>query len=148
MAICTGRNYTSEIDRTECIGNSLVTINNNFKNLDESLCSVINTVVTPLPALEMTATFTVLSEHHDRTIVIDSSSSVDIILPTGLPIGTQVSFIRGGTGSVKFASQNISVNIRSTPTNAFISFAFQNSVATAYYWKNNTWYVFGDLIPV
>jgi microcystin-dependent protein len=44
MADCTIRNYTSVIDRTECIGNSLVTINNNFESLDKEICDNTNRI--------------------------------------------------------------------------------------------------------
>lgn len=45
MAICTGTQYTQRILRTECIGNSLVTINNNFLNLDLEVCRLDNELV-------------------------------------------------------------------------------------------------------
>jgi hypothetical protein len=45
MAICTGTVYTQRILRTECVGNSLVTINNNFQNLDLEACRLDNEVV-------------------------------------------------------------------------------------------------------
>lgn len=45
MAICTGNQYTQIINRTDCIGNSLVTINNNFKNLDIATCDLDNRVI-------------------------------------------------------------------------------------------------------
>ena len=45
MAICTGSVYTQRILRTECVGNSLVTINNNFRNLDLEACRLDNEVV-------------------------------------------------------------------------------------------------------
>lgn len=35
---------TTEIQRTECIGNSLITINNNFDNLDQSVTNINNEV--------------------------------------------------------------------------------------------------------
>ena len=43
--ICTGTQYTQRINRSECIGNSLVTINDNFKNLDEAACELNNDVI-------------------------------------------------------------------------------------------------------
>lgn len=46
MATCTGTQYTQRILRTECIGNSLVTINNNFLNLDLEVCRLDNEIVT------------------------------------------------------------------------------------------------------
>ena len=38
MAICTGDSYVQLIEKTECIGNSLVKINYNFTELDKKLC--------------------------------------------------------------------------------------------------------------
>lgn len=159
MAICTGRNYTTEIPKTECIGNSLGTINSNFENLDNKVCEIFNIAVDPLQAIEFSSNFTIVNEYHDKTIVVNSTDSVNdpvtITLPKGLDPGTQVSFIRNdetieGTKDVVFAA-DAGVEVRSTPDNNFVRFAFPNSVATAYYWKNNgtkdIWFVFGDLIP-
>jgi hypothetical protein len=146
MATCTGREYTTEIERTECIGNSLVTINNNFRSIDTQICSIVNDYVTPQLAIELNASFTILPEYHDKTIVINSANQVNITLPTTVPPGTQVSFIRALSGDVRFVGDT-GVSVRSTPDNSFVSFAFVNSVATAYFWNNNTWFVFGDLIP-
>lgn len=44
MATCTGNNYVQTIDRSECIGNSLVKINANFKALDNETCRVSNII--------------------------------------------------------------------------------------------------------
>lgn len=44
MATCTGDQYVENIERTECIGNSLVKINNNFKNLDVAVCETGNDI--------------------------------------------------------------------------------------------------------
>lgn len=44
MATCTGNNYVQTIDRSECIGNSLVKINNNFKALDKEACRLSNII--------------------------------------------------------------------------------------------------------
>lgn len=42
MAACTGDLYVDYISRTECIGNSLVTINKNFATLDSAVCDANN----------------------------------------------------------------------------------------------------------
>ena len=42
MAICTGDSIVQNIERTECIGNSLTKINNNFSALDVAVCEVSN----------------------------------------------------------------------------------------------------------
>ena len=44
MAICTGDSIVQNIERTECIGNSLTKINNNFKNLDITSCELGNDI--------------------------------------------------------------------------------------------------------
>lgn len=49
-ANCTGDQYVQNIERTECIGNSLVKINNNFKNLDLAICGIGSTYVNQLSA--------------------------------------------------------------------------------------------------
>lgn len=151
MADCTGRNFTTEIDRTECIGNSLATINANFQNLDTEICGILNKDVPALPAIEVNSSFTVIDEYNDRTIVIDSANAVDITLTSdGITPGTQISFISlVPTGViVRFVAGTGTSNVYSTPSDIFNRFAFQNSVATAYYWKNGKWFLFGDLIPV
>lgn len=146
MDNCTGDMFVREILRTDCIGNSRETINENFSNLDKEVCNIINTKINPQQGIELTENFTVLTEYHDRTIVVNSLSSVSITLPNDVAMGTQVSFIRAGTGTVKFVA-GLDTSVRSTPNDTFLSFTFKNSVATAYFWSNSTWYVFGDLIP-
>lgn len=44
MATCTGELYVEEIDRNQCIGNSLPIINNNFKELDIAVCEAKNSI--------------------------------------------------------------------------------------------------------
>jgi hypothetical protein len=44
MATCTGDQYVQNIERTECIGNSLVKINNNFAALDVAVCETGNDI--------------------------------------------------------------------------------------------------------
>jgi len=39
---CEGDEYVIPIPKTECIGNSLVTINNNFRNLDIAVCDIVS----------------------------------------------------------------------------------------------------------
>ena len=46
---CTGQVYTQEILNTELIGNSLVKINSNFKNLDKAICEATNNNLFNLP---------------------------------------------------------------------------------------------------
>jgi hypothetical protein len=42
MENCTGDNIVDRISRTECIGNSLTKINNNFTKLDQAICQTNN----------------------------------------------------------------------------------------------------------
>ena len=53
MATCTGDSFVQSIDRTECIGNSLIKINNNFATLDTALCeaSDVTTTITSVSGI-------------------------------------------------------------------------------------------------
>lgn len=53
MATCTGDSFVQSIDRTECIGNSLIKINNNFAALDIALCeaSDVTTTITSVSGI-------------------------------------------------------------------------------------------------
>lgn len=99
---------------------------------------------------EVTGNYELLVEDNQKTILMNNGGSdVLINVPTGLPRGLQISFIRMGTGNVHFIRKgfNASVIIRSTPTNTFTRLAFQNSVASIFCASANTYYVFGDLLP-
>ena len=49
MANCTGDAFVEVIDRSECIGNSLIKINSNFAALDGELCKLQNEI-TAIPS--------------------------------------------------------------------------------------------------
>ena len=94
----------------------------------------------------ITTSYTILESDSQTTILVNSSSTVNITLPAGFRVGTQVSFIRQGTGAVNFIAA-AGVTLKSAPTNSFTKLAFQNSVATCYLGNSNTYYLFGDLLP-
>jgi hypothetical protein len=59
--------------------------------------------------VEKTATFTVDTTEANKVVVINTASNITITLPTdaanaNLPVGTQIAFIRNGSGTVTFAS--------------------------------------------
>lgn len=94
----------------------------------------------------ITSSYTITEADGQTTILVNSSSTVNITLPAGLRVGTQVSFIRQGTGAVAFVA-GAGTTLRSAPTNSFTKLAFQNSVATCFLGNSNTYYLFGDLLP-
>ena len=76
MATCTGDSVVQTIERTECIGNSLVKINSNFKNLDIAICesgSDILMVSTALVELSSKVTGTALAGLSSDTFVIGTT---------------------------------------------------------------------------
>ena len=99
----------------------------------------------PNAPIEKSATYEVKQDDHDKTILANSGSTININLPSGLKAGTQVSVIRVGAGIVQFAKGTGSPGLSSTPTNDFKKLGFQNSVASAY-WTGSTWYLVGDLL--
>ena len=82
MATCTGDQYVQNIERTECIGNSLVKINNNFKNLDVAVCETGNDIEGLM------------------SLISSLSSNLSNIRTTYIPItGTQAGSV-AGTGNL------------------------------------------------
>ena len=100
----------------------------------------------PTPPISKVSSFTIDNTYHDQTILVDSTDTVYITLPTGLAPGLQFSVIRANTGMVQFAG-GAGATVLSTPDNTFNKLAFTNSVASAYYANNNKWYLLGDLLP-
>jgi hypothetical protein len=85
-----------------------------------------------------------------RTIDIDSSSNITVTIPANtvgntFPVGTQIAFIRSGTGQVNFipASGSPLVTLQSKNGNKRI--ASQYSPATLIHKGNNIWILIGDL---
>jgi hypothetical protein len=94
--------------------------------------------------------FTLALTDSGRTIDIDSATNVTVTIPantTGstFPVGTQIAFIRSGTGQVNFitASGGPLVTLQSKNGNKRI--AAQYSPATLIQKSNNTWILIGDL---
>jgi hypothetical protein len=88
-----------------------------------------------------------------RTIDIDTSSNVTVTIPENVPapegttantflVGTQIAFIRSGTGQVNF-DPAAGVTLYSKNNNRKI--AAQWSPATLIHKSNNTWILIGDL---
>ena len=97
--------------------------------------------------------FTLSLADAGRTIDIDTSSNVTVTIPANVPapegtaantflVGTQIAFIRSGTGQVNF-DPGVGVTLRSKNNNRKI--AAQWSPATLIHKSNNTWILIGDL---
>jgi hypothetical protein len=91
--------------------------------------------------------FTLSLTDSGRTIDIDSTSNVTVTIPENItgstfPVGTQIAFIRSGTGQVVFEPAS-GVTLRSKNNNRKI--AAQWSPATLIQKSNNTWILIGDL---
>jgi hypothetical protein len=99
--------------------------------------------------VEITTDYTLNVKDNQKTILVNSSNNITISVPLNLPRGTQISFIRVGSGEVHFrrAGANNNIFIRTTPTSSFTRLAFQNSVATIFCAYTNQYYLFGDLLP-
>jgi hypothetical protein len=96
---------------------------------------------------QITSNYTIVQADSQTTILVNNgSNNINITLAANLRQGTQVSFIRQGTGAVSLIA-GAGVTLRSAPTNSFTKLAFQNSVATCYLGPSNTYYLFGDLLP-
>jgi hypothetical protein len=97
--------------------------------------------------LSRNTTFTLSLADSGRTIDIDSTSNVTVTIPANItgstfPVGTQIAFIRSGTGQVVFDPAS-GVTLRSKNNNKRI--AAQWSPATLIQKSNNTWILIGDL---
>ena len=100
--------------------------------------------------LSRNISFTLSLADAGRTIDIDSATNVTVTIPantTGstFPVGTQIAFIRSGTGQVNFitASGGPLVTLQSKNGNKRI--AAQYSPATLIHKGNNVWILIGDL---
>jgi len=95
------------------------------------------------------SSYTVTNSDSQTTILCNNTSNINISLPAGLRVGTQVSFIRQNTGKVTFVGAG--TTIKSAPTDSFSSLAFTSSVGTCFFAGivngQPTWYLFGDLLP-
>jgi hypothetical protein len=99
--------------------------------------------------LPRSSNFTLSLSDAGRTVDIDTSSNVTVTIPENVVgstflVGTQIAFIRSGTGEVNFTTASGSlVTIQSKNGNRKI--AAQWSPATLIQKSNNTWILIGDL---
>jgi hypothetical protein len=126
-----------EISRAEIFGTTY-----NYDPLP--VISFKNFIFDDSDELIITSNFTLKNTDHNRTYVCNNTSNITITCPPNLRIGLQVSFIRGNTGEVTFiksgaASVNSSLN--------FKKLAFRYSAGTVYLGQQDTYYLFGDLLP-
>lgn len=95
-----------------------------------------------------TSGFTIALTDSGRTIEVDSATNVAITIPknatVAFPVGTQLSFIQVGAGSVTFAAADTLVTtILSKNSNKKI--AARYSAATLIKKSTDSWYLIGDL---
>jgi hypothetical protein len=100
--------------------------------------------------LSRNTTFTLSLADSGKTIDINSATNVTVTIPANItgstfPVGTQIAFIRSGTGQVNFitASGGPLVTLQSKNGNKRI--AAQYSPATLIHKGNNVWILIGDL---
>jgi hypothetical protein len=136
--------FSNNVEKLRADGNT-VTI---YGNLSATGSLTINGSIKndPNAPITTTANYPVTQDDHDKTILANhATSTINILLPTGLKAGTQVSVIRVGAGVVQFAQGTGTPTILSTPDNNFKKLAFTNSAASAY-WTGTSWYLVGDLL--
>lgn len=95
-----------------------------------------------------TAAFTIALSDSGRTIEVDSASNLVVTIPknatVAFPVGTQLSFIQTGAGSVTFTVEDSLVTtILSKNSNKKI--AARYSAATLIKKTADSWYLIGDL---
>lgn len=155
-----------QIAAEECLGDSLVKINNNterFQNginaLNTGLSGVnttinnLNTTVlglsTSIIQAEFTVpgsgvtTYTVVASDIGRTIRMNASTVNQVRLPNTLNTGFTVSVLQEGLGRTEFVATGTGTVLRH-PDNFFRLYK-QWSLATAVYIGTNTWVLLGDL---
>jgi hypothetical protein len=93
-----------------------------------------------------TASFSITNKDHNKVFLANSTSTIIVTLPANINSGTDISVIRANTGAVNFAA-GAGATVKSAPDSTFVKLGFENSIAGAICTGNNTWYLFGDLIP-
>ena len=116
----------------EKIGNGSLTWTALGYTLD-SVASIIQ------PIIVKSTSFNVAANEAGSLYLISSSASIVVTVPTGLTIGQTFLFKRGGTGSVTFASANVS-----QPSN-LLTIARQGSFVAGIMEAANTLALVGDL---
>lgn len=99
---------------------------------------------------EKTTSHTLELADAGKTLDLNFSASGTVTVPlnsaVAFPLGTQIAFIRSGTGSVNFAGQVSglnSVTILSKNSNKTIAARYTQAILVKK--AENTWYLFGDL---
>lgn len=151
------------IDATECLGDSLVKINNNTQRFQDGIntlntnltstnatINTLNTTVVGLSTSILQAEFTtgtnpytVLLSDLGRTIRMNFSTVNQVRLPGTLPVGFTVSVLQEGLGQTSFVTTGGGV-VTQHPDN-FTKLYKRWSVATAIFLGSNTWVLVGDL---
>lgn len=95
--------------------------------------------------IEKTASFTVDTTEDNKVVVVNTASNITITLPTdaanaNLAIGTQIAFIRNGSGTVTFAS---SATILSDGSKKSIKAQYTSAAVVKI--ASNTWQLVGNL---
>lgn len=100
--------------------------------------------------VEKTASHTAELADAGKTLDLNFSSAGTITIPlnsnVAFPVGTQIAFIRSGTGAVSFLGQTSglnSVTILSKNSNKSIAARYTQAIIVKK--AENTWYLFGDL---
>lgn len=121
MPSCNGDNYTQQIDRTECIGNSLPKINSNFQNLDAVLCET----VTKLEDYIQETSTTSLSVVDSPTIDLSYNSKVRVLSAN---INGKIPNINGGAGVLTgMLKSNVGIVSQAIPDTDFPSVSTVNT---------------------
>ena len=97
---------------------------------------------------EKTSSFTIGMQDSGKTIVLNSSSQIAVSVPTdasvNFPVGTQIAFIRFGSGEVVFAASNATTtSLLSKNSNKKISAQYSQSLLIKK--DANVWLLIGDL---
>lgn len=99
---------------------------------------------------EKTTSYTIGLSDAGKTIDLNFSTSGTVTIPlnsnVAFPLGTQLAFVRSGTGAVTFVGQTVglnSVTILSKNSNKSIAARYTQAVLVKK--AENTWYLFGDL---
>lgn len=99
---------------------------------------------------EKTAAHTLELADAGETLDLNFSAAGNVTIPlnsnVAFPIGTQIAFVRSGTGTVSFVGQTVgqnSVTILSKNNSRSIAARYTQAVVVKK--AENTWYLFGDL---
>ena len=133
--------------RNRDYNNAILTNNYNSVNVRDLVSEIVGTKP-PVYWNQSTdgSTLTLQNKYDNQTIIITGSTTVTVLLPSGLREGLQVSFVRAGSGDVVLTQSGST--ILSSPQNTFRKLAFTNSVATCLLASGDRYFIFGDLLPV